>query len=301
MIFYLLLVGGLFLNLYSNNYSDNYEKMLNKIIVKYNQLKLEINKLIIEKSIDISYKCIYFYSLCQIEYNRVHNIISPVVIPLWKSLIKYLKDKNTDFVSLIDKSHGIINYLNEVLILDDCKDIDNISKIEKSFIKNGVDPVLDNKIKTLMDSQDQLEACRLYFSSLISNYEVVSKSKKTTKKKVVSTSVQEEEEGEEKEYVNIHETEKNNFSLLATERRCKILDEIIKNNKSVKLTYNSSFSGVKTEFTLSLELEYNKQSQSKKSITNSQINGFCKNVGLIKVNLIDTVSKVKRCKSIKMN
>jgi DNA mismatch repair protein MutS len=39
-------------------------------------------------------------------------------------------------------------------------------------------------------------------------------------------------------------------------------------------------------------LEYNKQTQSKKSITNSEINSFCKNVGSIKVNLIDTVSKV---------
>ena len=45
-----------------------------------------------------------------------------------------------------------------VALLDDCKDIDNITKIEKSFIKNGIDEVLDSKIKTLMDSQDQLEA-----------------------------------------------------------------------------------------------------------------------------------------------
>jgi len=211
-----------------------------------------------------------------------------------ESLAEYLKHKLPDFVSLIDKADNIINYLNEVLILDDCKDIDNITKIEKSFIQNGVDQVLDCKIKTLMDSQDQLEACRSYFSSLISNYETSGKSKKSTKKKkALSTGDNEEDEEEDvKEYVNIHETEKNNFSLLATERRCKILDEIIKNSKSVKLTYYSSFSGFKTEFTLSLELEYNKQSQSKKSITNSQINGFCKNVGSIKVNLIDTVSKV---------
>lgn len=129
MIFYLLLVVGLFLNLYSNNYSDNYEKMLNKIIVKYNQLKLEINKLIIEKAIDISYKCIYVYSLCQIEYNRVHNIISPVVIPLWKSLIKYLKDKNiiinvqTQLLKIIDKNGNIEN---SIIISD--KSIIELSK-----------------------------------------------------------------------------------------------------------------------------------------------------------------------------
>ena len=172
-----------------------------------------------------------------------------------------------------------------MLIIDDCKEIDNISKIEKSFIKNGVDETLDTKIKTLMDSQDQLETCRSYFSSLISNYEISSKSKKSKKK-------DENKEEDEKEYVNVHETEKNNFSLLATERRCKILDEIIKNNKQVTLKYNSSFSNIKTEFILSLDLEYNKQSQSKKSISNNQIDKLCKNVGLIKVNLIDTISKV---------
>ena len=95
-----------------------------------------------------------------------------------------------------------------------------------------------------------------------------------------------------KEYVNVHETEKNNFSLLATERRCKILDEVIKNTKRVTLKYRSSFSKIDTHFTLELDLEYNKQSLSKKSISNSQINSLCKNVGLIKVNLIDTVLKV---------
>jgi len=202
-------------------------------------------------------------------------------------LTEYLKHKLTDFVSLINKADDIIHYFDTVFIIDDCKDIDNINKIEKSFIKNGVDNVLDTNIQTLMDSQDQLEACRFYFSSLISTYESSLKTKKTIKKKI-----EEELEDNIKEYVNIHETEKNHFSLLATDRRCKILDEVIKNTKRVTLKYRSSFSGMETQFTLELDLEYNKQSLSKKSISNTQINTLCKNVGLIKVNLIDTVLKV---------
>jgi DNA mismatch repair protein MutS len=202
-------------------------------------------------------------------------------------LTEYLKHKLPDFVSLINKADDIIHYFDKVFIIDDCKDIDNINKIEKSFIQNGVDNVLDTNIQTLMDSQDQLEACRFYFSSLISTYETSLKPKKTIKKKT-----EEELEDNIKEYVNIHETEKNHFSLLATDRRCKILDELIKNTKRVTLKYRSSFSGMETQFTLELDLEYNKQSLSKKSITNSQINTLCKNVGLIKVNLIDTVLKV---------
>ena len=202
----------------------------------------------------------------------------------------FVLENQHKFTSLIEQADRVITYLNDVLILDDCKDIENITKIEKSFIKSGIDTVLDSKIKILMDSQDQLEACRAYFSSLIANYEINSKSKKIIKKKKIVED--DEEEEDTKEYVNIHETEKINFSLVATERRCKILDEVIKNNKSVTLKYRSSYSGIETTFNLLLELEYSKQSQSKKSISNSQINSFCKNVGSIKVNLIDTVSKV---------
>ena len=197
---------------------------------------------------------------------------------------EYLKQKINNFIKFMEDTDNVLNYLQEVFVLDDCKDIDNIQKIEKSFIKNGVDDELDNMIKTLMDSQDQLEVCRSYFSSLISNYETGSKKKKTV--------VDLEEDEDIKSYVKIHETEKNNFSLIATDRRCKILEELIKNKKSVILKYKSSYSGVETNFTLLLELEYNKQSASNKVITNSQINSLCKNVGSIKVNLIDIVSKV---------
>ena len=87
---------------------------------------------------------------------------------LKEELTEYLQDKIPTFVSLMDKATAIIDYFNETLIMEDCKDIDNITKIEQSFIKNGVDDDLDNQIKTLMDSEDQLEACRSYFSSLIS-------------------------------------------------------------------------------------------------------------------------------------
>lgn len=278
-------------SLLSINGAEEY-KVVKVMLVQIKDISKIMRLIIMQKA---SPKLLYqlYSSICsaKIIYNFVIGN---------EDLLEYLKYKLPDFVSLIDKADNIINYLNEVLILDECKDIDNISKIEKSFIQNGVDPLLDNKIKTLMDSQDQLEACRSYFSSLISNYETAGKSKKTTKKKkVVSTSANEDEdlstgdnEEDTKEYVNIHETEKNNFSLLATERRCKILDEMVKNSKSVTLKYYSSYTGIETTFNLSLDLEYNKQSQSKKSITNNQINGFCKNVGSVKVILIDTVSKV---------
>jgi len=204
-----------------------------------------------------------------------------------ESLNEYLNKKISNFVSLMSQIDTVLAYFENVLILEDCKEIDNIQKIENSFIKNGVDAELDNKIKTLMETQDQMEACRSYFSNIISNYESGTKGKKAVKNKGLD-----EDDEDIKTYVKIHETEKNNFSLLATDRRCKILEEILKDKKSVILKYKSSYSNIETNFTLSLELEYNKQSASNKTISNSQISSLCKNVGSVKVNLIDTVSKV---------
>ena len=207
-------------------------------------------------------------------------------------LTEYLSQKIINFVSLMNQIDTVLTYFDNVLILEDCKEIDNIQKIENSFIKNGVDQDLDNKIKTLMESQDQLEACRSYFSNIISSYETGPKGNKVVKKTVLQNGDGDEDIDDVKSYVKIHETEKNNFSLVATDRRCKILEEKVKSNTCVVLKYRSSYSNEENIFKLSLELEYNKQSASNKTISNGQISALCKNVGFIKVNLIDTISKV---------
>jgi DNA mismatch repair protein MutS len=204
-------------------------------------------------------------------------------------VLNYLQNKITNFGLFLNDIEKVLKYLEEVFVLEDCKEIENIQKIEKSFIKEGVDIELDNKIKTLMESQDQLDACRSYFNSLISNYETGSKK---GKKKKIEDGTNNEDDEDTKSYVKIHETEKNNFSLLATDRRCKILEELIKNKINVTLKYKSSYTGLDTHFTLSLALEYNKQSTSNKFITNQQITTICKNMAIIKVNLIDTVAEV---------
>jgi DNA mismatch repair protein MutS len=202
---------------------------------------------------------------------------------------EYLNKRMPEFVSLLSKSTELITYLESVFIIEDCKDIDNISKIENSFIKNGVNQELDDKIKMLMDSQDQLEACRSYFSTLLLNNES-NKPKSKAKSKAKTIAIDETEDV--KCYVKIHETDKNNFSLVATDKRCKTLEELLKGHKSVGLKYYSSYLGIETGFTLFLDLEFNRQTSSNKSISSVQINSLCKNIGSIKVDLINVVSKV---------
>lgn len=210
-------------------------------------------------------------------------------------LVEYLTGILGDkiFQNLLVYIVEISTFLDNVLIMDLCKDIDNVHKIEQSFIKNGVDAVLDNKIMTLMESEDQLECCRAYFSSIIANYETGGK-KKVTKKTSTSDEL---EPSVNDTFVKIHETEKNNFSLIATDRRCKILEEVLSLNKSktICLSYQSSYFKEEKQFVLEIGKDVivlEKQSASNRFITSPQINKLCKDVSTIKINLIDTVAKV---------
>jgi DNA mismatch repair protein MutS len=282
----------------TNDFIINYSNIKN-MLVQIKDISKIMRQIIIQK---VTPKSLFqLYNSISISNRIYQNIIDDSVF------ISYLTNKLPNFVSLFNNSNEIMNYLNNVFILSECQDIDNISKIEKSFIQNGVDPELDNKIKTLMDSQDKLNACCSYFNSAISITEnkpkkskAKSKTKAKTKPKKVNdeddeendNEIDDDDENELKSYVSIHETEKNNYSILTTDIRSKILQDNIKNINQVKLTYNSSYSNAQTEFILSLNLEYVKQSKSKKQITNEQIEELCKNITQIKFNLIDTVNNV---------
>lgn len=230
-------------------------------------------------------------------YHFISNSSNSSLLKTYLSEKIYLSNANpnantnhNNFSLILTYIDEILNKLNSMFVLDDCKDIDNIQKIERSFIGTGVDIELDNKISILSESQDQLEACRAYFNSIISNYET--SSKKSSKKKSVISDL---EEADEKEYIKIHETEKNNFSLIATDRRCKILEELLKTEKTIILKYTSTFYKNEMQFNLEVGknvIEYPKQTASNKSISSIQINKLCKNIGSIKVNIIDSVIKV---------
>ena len=211
-------------------------------------------------------------------------------------ITEYIRDKlgSELFDNLLVHIVEITTFLDKVLIMEDCKDIDNIHKIEKSFIKNGVNADLDKNIMTLMESEDQLECCRAYFSSVIANYETGSK--KRSKTKAISDPGDNEVETKDT-FVKIHETEKNNFSLIATDRRCKILEEVLSQNKlaSVSLKYHSSFYKEEREFVLELGknvIDFSKQSTTNRFITSWQIAKLCKDVSSIKINLIEKVASV---------
>jgi len=208
--------------------------------------------------------------------------------------IDHLDDIMTNFTIIID-------YINIHFIIEECKNIDNLQKIESNFIPIGINQQLDLEIETLIENQDKLECCRSYYNSLLHNEETLNSSKrKPTKKKNEFTEVfdfenaDDDDGDEQKKYIRIHITEKNNIGLIATAKRCKVLETILKNqNNSVQLSYISNFFKCEKMFILDTpNLEFQHQSTSNKYITNNQIKNICNSLSQVKIQIISTMTKV---------
>lgn len=225
-----------------------------------------------------------------------------------ETLFKYLSNKIVNFHYIEQNFSLILEYIRDKLIIDECKNVDNLKKIETNFIHNGVSRELDEQMELLIENQDKLECCRSYFNSLLHNDEILNSSKKkkskSKKKSKNNDNCENENENEnenmdddfedQKNYIRIHVTEKNNIGLIATTKRCNTLDTLIKNSKSsVNLTYTSTYFKCDKIFTLNTEdLHFNHQSTSNKYITNRQIDNICSILSDIKIKITETMSKV---------
>ena len=170
----------------------------------------------------------------------------------------------------------LIEFLDKNLVITLCEDLDTCQQFETNFFKTGVDKDLDEKTMCLTESNNNLESIRQYFNNCILKYE---KNTKTT------------------DYVKIHETEKNNFSLLATKRRCNILKQHFTTTmgegdyKGVLLDYMSSDEPRTFLFKSSLsQIKFETQSASNDCISSSQIDEICKNISTIKIQMKDILT-----------
>ena len=55
------------------------------------------------------------------------------------TICSYLNEKITNFKDMMKSFSCILQYIDDKLIIEECKNIDNLKKIETNFIKNGVD------------------------------------------------------------------------------------------------------------------------------------------------------------------
>lgn len=180
----------------------------------------------------------------------------------------YFQDK-FDCLKLEANCDAIIHYIDRHLVEEIALETDNTFDV--NFFKPGVNKELDEKTADLKDAEDQLEAIRFHLNSLIPDKQ--SRSSAT-------------------EMIKIHETEKNVFNLLATSRRCKLLEDALPTDKrTVRIDYRSNNEPKSVNIVIGKNVfEYVKQSASCCFIQNSVIGMLCRKIQEIKQQMKTLVS-----------
>ena len=190
-------------------------------------------------------------------------------------IMQYLKSFEDNFDELNEIGNNIITHIEKTFILEIAKDVDCFDQFNINFFNLGIDEQIDKKTEIMKDSESKLESIRICLNNLIKMKE---KSSKTT------------------EYVKLHETEKNNYSLLTTNRRCKLLDESLPNDsQNVQLNYKSYLNNTAKCFDFTIKkkcFEYTKQSASNMFINDNQIDNLCKSITTTKNIMKDLISLV---------
>ena len=184
----------------------------------------------------------------------------------------------------MDKIHNFCKTIREniekTIDLPVAKEVDSISYFEEQIIKRGIHSGLDENMVRLAEAMDQAEAIRSHM--------IVTLVKAEKKTKPNATN----------DMLKWHETEKNNFSLVGTKRRCMLLQNTLPTdpNASVTLEYVSSYDNeTKKQFDFPCSktgMELVTQGASNCNITNSFIHTLCKTITQSKQRIKETLYKV---------
>jgi len=187
------------------------------------------------------------------------------------TIMQYLKGGDKNIEEIGELCELLINFINQHLDIQLAKDIEQYQHFEVNFIKQFVNEDLDKQTELLKNSEAGLETIRLYLSNLIEN-----KERKTSKSS---------------DFVKIHETEKNNYSLVTTSRRCKILQDSLPTEPTI-ITLHTSYNKT-IPFTVSkTQFGYEKQSSCNNFITDKQIYSYCKNISATKISMKDQITLI---------
>ena len=248
---------------------NNYDKLtlqLKNRLCKINDLSKIERQIILKK---ISPKSFYMLNTSIILIGEIFESVKGDEV-----IIKYMKETIPTITEIGNVCDELSLFINENIDVNLAKDIDQFQQMEVNFIRHGVDAELDTKTEILKVSELKLEAIREYFNNLIENRE-----KKTARSA---------------DFVKIHETEKNNYSLILTGRRCKILQEALPiNDTPIKLHFKSN--NVTNEFLFNVSktrFSFEKQTASNNCVVDEQINAICKNITSVKISLKDLITLI---------
>jgi DNA mismatch repair protein MutS len=189
------------------------------------------------------------------------------------TIIEYLSGVEPNVLNLKRYCEELAISISTNINLSLAVDLDQLQNFEGCFINPGIDEELDKKMLTLQESESKLNAITGYLSALIEN--------------------KEKKNGKASDYVKIHETEKNNFSLVSTGRRCKLLLEALPSEQTtISLVYDDALN--KTfEFKISKkQFSFEKQSASNNFILDEQITSLCKNISRMKTSIKELIAVV---------
>ena len=276
------------------------DELINKLKILLKKIPdlSKINRTIILKKINP--KTIYLlynslinisniYELIFYKNSQSHFTLNELVEYINLKMIQYEKDKfihdtndlniNKINCEVKNKIHTINQFIRSHIKLDTIHSLDNISKTSDTIFHKGVNQKLDNYTDRLFQTEYKLEKIRNTFNSMITKFE------KNNRKNIKSD-----------EFIKIHESEKNNICLIATDRRCKILQNTLKqlcDNKNDTIHFDIENNGINEKYELPIHnIEYYKQGNTNKSISNPDISLLCKTITDIKSQYIQIIIDV---------
>ena len=200
-------------------------------------------------------------------YTNVHTIKDIFnKVRMDEQMYEYFLQTNQSSTMVLDCCDHLIDVIANNITVEVCKDIDQLSGFDINFIQPNVDVSLDTKCQLLHTSESKLESIRVYLNTLITD-----KSAKSS------------------ELVKIHETEKNNYALLCTSRRCKLLEgglPYVQKTSTLQYDMDKTF-----QYTVCKNhFDYKTQSAANCSITDPVIEEMCKTITTAKVALKDMIT-----------
>jgi DNA mismatch repair protein MutS len=213
-------------------------------------------------------------SFCVLYANMhvVKQIFNKIMLD--EKMVAYLKIFINNVIEISSYCDNISNFIAKYLNIDLAKDVDQTQDFDINFINPGIFSDLDERNEIYEVAQLKLHSIRNYFNSLVEEKDAKGKLKNN-------------------DFVKLHETEKHNFNLLCTSRRCNLLKDVLpKDETIVKLPLKEEqlfeFTVSKTQFV------FGKQSYSDKNancyIEDNQINAICNNITSIKNSMKDLIT-----------
>lgn len=264
------------------SYLNNEYDITEHLLLRFNEYNVFLKKELTGiKDITKWSRQIYLKKLCPKSFYQLYNNLTNV-----KTIFQYLEKEDPKFLSYcLEKERnaneigGLCLHIQEFIIqhldLEVAKDLDIVQGFETNFIRTGINKDLDEKSTGLLSAHGKLEAIRLYLNNLIGQEE----------KKIKTT-----------DFIKIHETEKNNYSMITTSRRCKLLQDALPEKEKIVLLkeyLNQNTKNNEFEFQVSKKsFEFPKQSASNHSIHHTDIHTLCKNINTMKTSMKEDITKV---------